>query len=66
MAKLSLKFELNKRPAPQVDKRIKAKHAKAPIPSVHASEYAVIRETRVQNLPSDAAKAMRHGWYKVR
>ena len=63
---VSLKFVLHKSPAPQVDARIKAKHAKAPIPSVSAAEYVVIRDTHAQNLPFNVAKRMRLGRYKVR
>lgn len=64
MAKLSLHFELHKRTAPQVDKRTK-KH-KAPIPSVHASDFAALREEHARTLPLNVAQAMRHGKYMVR
>jgi hypothetical protein len=61
---VSLRFELHKRPAPQVDKR--TKHLKAPIPRVIASEFAVVRENLAHTLPTIAANNMRNGRYKVR
>ncbi len=49
--------------APQVDPRLK--HARQSIPRVSASEfYALV--TSVTALPLDAAKAMRHGRYRVK